>query len=231
MTEHEGVSRKELFEVDDKPSELDGSLLLPDLEFEFVEVECCNASEKCLDSSIQDEFDFPLFSCSAVEWSATQLNNSCNAGTSVQITNGHEPESPTQTRLSKVSLREEESEVIKNERPMSYYIAEYTTKQKKRLQLVAIEYDLIMKEAAKDRDNISSKYRGKFVDLVDHNAKVEAELLRQLKLKRRRPSKRQRMAKRLGKLRESERQNKVDEIKKMIKKKFHKRGGKKNKKK
>lgn len=221
MSELKRVSREELYAEDIEKNE-SGKPMLPNLEFEFVDVvvddDTSTSKIQQDDVSKQDEeFDFPLFSFGTVDIVKTdELDNK----------RGRQG-----TKLMKVSLREPSPEVIVNERPRAYYFADYDIAEKKQFSEAAIDADAILKESQLGAFKGWSGYRGIVLDVNAYNNKVELEQLRLRKLSRKRPSKKQRIAKKVGREREEQRKAKDKELKKVIKKQFHKRGGKKNKKK
>ncbi|SCU88476.1 LADA_0E10396g1_1 [Lachancea dasiensis] len=214
------VSRKELFDSDDAqesqpPSSHDG--LIPELEFVSVEPSADTDNKE----SFQDEYDFPLFSFGIAESKvkSTEVdvkirdNDSDNRGRS-------------SSRLMKVSLREPSPDIVRQERPQSYYFAKYTTQELIKFERSALELKDILEECG----SRSAPFKNRFLDVNKHNEKIELERLRALKAKRRRPGKKQREARKLGAERDQSRAQQLKEVKKLAKKKFHKRGGKKNKK-
>ncbi|CAL9730013.1 hypothetical protein MOUN0_I04544 [Monosporozyma unispora] len=125
--------------------------------------------------------------------------------------------------------KEEEEDVypfeyVKQERPENYYFSRYTTEEKSQFQEVAVDLDILQKYSY--RRTLYGKKDHTVLDLIKHNAQIEAEELRCKKLKRRRLGKKQRLQHKMGKQHEQER---VD-LKQNLKKRFRKRGGKKNKK-
>ncbi|QID87725.1 hypothetical protein GRS66_010408 [Saccharomyces pastorianus] len=175
----------------------------------------------------QDEFDFPLFSFGVVE----APRNAVGKGKST------ENEAHTGVNLMKVSLKEPEEEMIDQERPKEYYFANYSEVQRQQFLQSAIDYDTIIQENAKIQEDdlrVLHKWsycQGKIMNLHEHNLEIASQQQRDLKIKKRRPGQKQRVAKKLALERTKERDAKAREIKKLLKKKFHKRGGKKNKKK
>ncbi|KAH3901291.1 uncharacterized protein SCODWIG_02009 [Saccharomycodes ludwigii] len=204
------------------------------MEFEFIEISNKDEdNKKHLNSTAQEEeinekeFDFPLFSMGVTNSPSThsQANN---------VSQGKD-----RSNLIKISLRDELDvfdEQIKdfNKRPSSYYLAGHRSAlEKSQFEASCIDADYIIehsKELYSTGFSISDKAK-RDIDLNEFNSKIEKELVKEIKLKKRRPGKNQRMARKTGAKNELERELKIKEIKKMIKKKFHKRGGKKNKKK
>ncbi|CCD24425.1 uncharacterized protein NDAI_0D01120 [Naumovozyma dairenensis CBS 421] len=173
----------------------------------------------------EDEFEFfPLFSM------ATEPTSRID-GVETSTTEYDEERGRSTNRLMKISLREPSPEIINQKRPKSHYFASYSKEEIDKFQLSAITYDSLLKEFEMGPNKGFEQFRGKVIDLKEYNDKIEAEDLREMRLKRRRPSQKQRLAKKLGAERLKERENRAKEIRKMIKKQFHKRGGKKNKKK
>lgn len=151
--------------------------------------------------------------------------------------NGEKNAAQTEVNLMKVSLKEPEEEIIDQKRPEDYYFANYSTEQKLQFLQSSIDYDTIVQESTKileDDQRVHDKWpycQGRIIDLHEHNAKIESQQQKELKIRKRRPGQKQRAAKKMALERTKERDAKAREIKKMLKKKFHKRGGKKNKKK
>ncbi|CAI4036053.1 hypothetical protein SMKI_14G2690 [Saccharomyces mikatae IFO 1815] len=137
----------------------------------------------------------------------------------------------------KISLKEPEEEIINQKRPDEYYFANYSAEQRLQFLKSSVDSDTIIEESTKilaDDLRVRDKWpycQGKIIDLQKHNAEIELQQQKDLKIKKRRPGQKQRAAKKLALERTKERDAKAREIKKMLKKKFHKRGGKKNKKK
>ncbi|CAD6643076.1 BJ4_G0014470.mRNA.1.CDS.1 [Saccharomyces cerevisiae] len=252
MSEFKIVSRKDLYnegeglgeDYDSNSSSKNNSehveVLVPPTEFEFVEVERTDSSLDLKESNNsaheqkeekQEEFEFPLFSFGVVEASTSPAQE--EQGSSTQ-----EKDTPqTEVSLMKISLKEPEEEIINQERPKDYYFASHSADQKLQFQQSSIDYDVIIQESTKileDDLRIRDKWpycQGRIIDLYKHNARIELEQQKELKIKKRRPGQKQRAAKKLALERTKERDAKAREIKKQLKKKFHKRGGKKNKKK
>lgn len=87
----------------------------------------------------------------------------------------------TSETVMTVSLKEEEEEIIVNERPGSYYRASYDEDEKRKFQMSAISAELIF---ADSKLPPIDSWPWKVVSLEEHNAQVEKEKLRN---KRRRP--------------------------------------------
>lgn len=139
-------------------------------------------------------------------------------------------ESASNAELMKVSLRDLPVEKLEQVRPESYYFSRNTSDELLRFAASAVNPDLILEDSKLGPNQGWEKFRGKHMDVSKHNKEVERILLREKILRKRRPGKKQRLARKLGAERELEREMKDKEIKKMLKKKFHRRGGKKNKK-
>lgn len=227
MNEHKVVDRAELFE---KFPERDdgGSDLLPNLNLEFVEIDCRNEGNSAHqindDKPLDDEFEFPLFSFGVSE-ALSQINTELEIDSDEQATRGR-----TALKLMKVSLREPSPVLVKNERPRSYYFTNYTQEEKRKYSESAVDVESLLNHANLKPFEGWNNLRGTVLDVEQHNLDLEVELSRALKSLRRRPGKKQRMGRKVAEKREAERQQRDLEIKKLIKKKFHKRGGKKNKK-
>lgn len=183
----------------------------------------------------EDEFEFPLFSMGGQETSGTKDVEVAEAGKETETEadkvsgkdsglDGTESESRGRLQTMKVTLREESVERVKNERPAEYYFAQYSEEVKRQFAQAAVEPNTLHTITVRD-------WSHKVLDLNQHNHQIELE-----KAKSKRPGKAQRMNKIRSKERVKERQrvHKQLEIQKqrLLKKKvFHKRGGKKHKKK
>lgn len=200
--------------------------MLPSIELEFFDAGPQEVHAADDNQAKEDEFDFPLFSFGMASKVPDDPQNE-DASNDNDEPRGRD----STTKLMKVTLRSPSPEVINNQRPRTYYFAEYSAQELMRFQSAAIQYDQIITEASKDAACSRSLHRRRIFDLKYHNDKIEAEIQRALKNKKRRPGKKQRLARKQGTIRNAEREAQAKEIKKMIKKKFHKRGGKKNKKK
>ncbi|CUM57229.1 unnamed protein product [Debaryomyces tyrocola] len=214
---------------------------MPNIEFEFVEVDNSNEPEPTeineskdnIDETQEeqdDEFEFPLFAAPPSTISSHQ-SIEANKMEDEEASRGR-----TKDKVMKVSLREASVEVIENERPLSYYMATYTDKDKSQFITAAVTADDIY-----DQIEIITPVRDpkpwKCIDLSKYNLEVEREIQNN-KLKdksRNRAGKKKRLNIIACRERKLERK-KVDkklqkEIDAKIKKKmFHKRGGKKHKK-
>ncbi|CDO95509.1 unnamed protein product [Kluyveromyces dobzhanskii CBS 2104] len=225
------VSRNELFGTKLEASDTSDSVFLPKLDFEFVEVEdngkaitATCATEVAEDTNSADEFDFPLFSFGSLAETSNLAENDPSEQTS-------ELGAKTTPKLMKVSLREPKLVDITVERPRSYYYSCYSESDKEKFSKAAVTADYILNGANLLPFAGWSQYRGKVINIDEHNSIVSAEHTRSKRLQKRRPGKRQRLARSLGKQRVEERIKQDADIKKILKKKFHKRGGKKNKRK
>lgn len=203
------VSRKDLFDGNQENiSDNDSSVEEVHDDFEIVDVNDENIADNTQPNEEPDqEFDFPLFSFGGVTEESTE-----------------EPQ------LMKVSLNEELEEIVQ-ERPKDYYFAQVTEQQRINFEKSAITYDDIQAESNKGPNQGWKKFRGKVIDLSEYNRIIEKENAIKVRNSKRRPGKKQRLARKLGSQKVEERKAKDKELKKMKKKMFHKRGGKKNKKK
>lgn len=207
------ISRKDLYE-DSEVSDTD-EVVLPKIDFEFVETK---VEEEAQDEPMQEEFDFPLFSFGS--------DNSNDTSKTVE-----ERGRTLESSLVKVSLRSPSPVRIKQERPMSYYVAHYTAKQRKEFTEAAITWEQLVPLSMIRVNNPFDKV----IDLVKFNSRVERDL-DSLKAKKTRPGKKARLARlesKKGIKKRKEYQKKLDEEahRKLMKKMNHKRGGKKHKKK
>lgn len=212
-----------------QPSEGDGGeVYLPKLDLQFIEVAPQESSE--LPSTItnpsdelnDDEFEFPLFS-----FGSLAVNEEAADSTEQPEARGRSK----QTNLVKVSLREASPVIVNQERPDSYYFARCSDLDRENFKTSAIEHDQLIEESVLKPTFYQLKYDSKVLDIASHNEEIDKLRRQELKLKRRKPGKRQRMARKAGIEHVKEREERDKEIRKIIKKKFHKRGGKKNKKK
>lgn len=171
-----------------------------------------------------EEFDFPLFAAPKTTTSADQDGND------------DEERGRVKAKTMKVSLREASVEVIKNERPISYYVASYTDEEKSKFFAAAITSDQIYQLVEVNKPVIDRK-PWKCIDLNEYNRKIENELNKE-KIKnksRNRAGKKKRQSKIESRERKQERniiQKKLEkeQAAKLKKKMHHKRGGKKHKK-
>ena len=128
--------------------------------------------------------------------------------------------------LTKVDLTQAEptnEPEVPRERPMSYYMAEYTETQLQQFKDAAITYETLQ-EMGKTPYR---RYHEQILDVKEHNDKIDVEKKLDNRHKKRRPGKNQRLARKQAKVNVQQR----DELKKALKKKVRRRGGKKNKKK
>lgn len=181
------------------------------MEFDFIEVEKLSeglAKAESDDEKNAAEYEFPLFG-------------------------GMEARGRTLAPM-KVSLREASEERIVNERPQSYYFARYSQNEKRKFESAAVSYEQIIQDSA----TVVNSGRN-LVDLNQYNDQIDriksCELVRQRKM-RKRPGKKKRENKIVCKRRKEEREiaqrrAEKEELAKIKKKMYHKRGGKKNKKK
>ncbi|CAG97956.1 uncharacterized protein KLLA0_F03707g [Kluyveromyces lactis] len=226
------VSRNELFDTTTNVTATDDRVVLPKLDLEFVDVQTQQEdnikSDRNDESDVNnsaEEFEFPLFSFGTITDSTTPAND---VGESVQT---DENRGRKATALIKVSLREPSPDSAPIGRARTYYCAEYSEQDRHNFSAAAVSADVILKYAELGPYPGWLQFRGKVIDVDEHNRKVHTEQVRIRHLRRKRPGKRQRMARLHGKEREDLRKQRDSEIKKLLKKKFHKRGGKKNKKK
>lgn len=212
---------------------------MPNIEFEFVEVDESNEPEPTEMNEANDdideakekedeEFEFPLF--------AAPSSSAHQDGKLSKMEEDEETRGRNKDRVMKVSLREESVEVIKNERPLSYYMATYTDEDKSQFIAAAVTAGDIYSQL-----EIITPVRDpkpwKCIDLSKYNREVEREIQKNnAKTKSRsRPGKKKRLniiACRERKLERKKVDKKIQkELDAKIKKKmFHKRGGKKHKK-
>ncbi|CCF59760.1 hypothetical protein KAFR_0H03500 [Kazachstania africana CBS 2517] len=133
------------------------------------------------------------------------------------------------TKIDLNTLDEKEEEiVIENKRPDSYYFSNWSTHEKLDFAKVAVSYDDVIGQGVMGR---YARYNERLIDLHEYNGRIDNVLKRDSKLRKRKPGKNQRMARKLAIERQKERDEMEIKIRRQQKKKFHKRGGKKNKKK
>ncbi|ODV96978.1 hypothetical protein PACTADRAFT_32479 [Pachysolen tannophilus NRRL Y-2460] len=242
MSEYKKVSRAELFDKDSSSSESEEELTLPAIEFEFTGPlvtgtsgtvgnsgnEASNELQEVFDFQGNDnedeqEFEFPLFATFGGE---KEINNN-NVITD-------EKRGRSESKLLKISLREPSVEKIVQTRPKQYYFSEYSNTERKQFEAVAITGEEI-----KDQSLISfpDSHSWRVIDLNSYNDKIEKEILKaQRKKTAKRPGKKKRMNIIKCRERKAERSKIQKELEKkekarLMKKMYHKRGGKKNKKK
>jgi hypothetical protein len=168
-----------------------------------------------------DEFDFPLFSFGVTtEEKAKKESKEEERGRTME-----------KSTLIKVSLRSPSPQYVRQERPKSYYFAEYTEQEKAQFSQTAVDADDIMQSSQFMVNNPHDK----IMDVVKFNVRVERDL-HSLKKKSTRPGKKARLARlasKRGIKKRKEFQQRLDQEKhrKLMKKINHKRGGKKHKKK
>lgn len=214
---------------------------MPSIEFEFVEVDNSNEPESTeikeskdnIDEAQEeqdDEFEFPLFAAPSSTTSNHQ-NIETNKTNEDEASRGR-----SKDKVMKVSLREASVEVIKNERPLSYYRATYTDKDKSQFINAAVSAEDIYSQI-EIITPIRDPKPWKCIDLSKYNLEVEKEIQNnETKSKsRNRAGKKKRLniiACRERKLERKKVDKKIQkEMDAKIKKKmFHKRGGKKHKK-
>ncbi|ODV76876.1 ankyrin [Suhomyces tanzawaensis NRRL Y-17324] len=149
------VSRASLYNSDDEQSAPES----PDQEvyvapaFDFIEVDNTEDHEN---DEEEEEFDFPLFASAATSEPGSK----------------DERGRPEQ-RVMKVSIREESVEKVNNERPQTFYYANYTAEQKHQFELAAVTAEDIYKNVF-----VVENASRKCIDLKKHNDGVEAEKAR-----------------------------------------------------
>lgn len=185
-----------------------------------------------------DEFEFPLFSFDPISSKHKDENSDI-----AQAADGEDGDAEKDVesrgrskvvKTMKVSLREESEDKIKNERPIDYYFARYSDDIRRQFSQVAVSGQDILNMAS-TYELTRDWYAYKVLDLNEYNRKVELEQAR-TQHKRNRPGKKQRENKAKSVERKNQRQKAHKEVEKQkqraLKKKiFHKRGGKKHKKK
>lgn len=182
-----------------------------DLEIVEINIQKRQEGEGGKGNHEADEYEFPLFSFGPRH---------------AQIEDSNSPQGP----LIKVSLREPPPNTFTQERPRDYYFVEYSKKDHEQFKKSAIDYSLILRDANSEASVGWPQFRGSILSVKEHNDQLERIALRERHCMRRRPGKNQRLSRKAGAQNEEERVEKAKEIKKLIKKRFHRRGGKKNKK-
>lgn len=177
--------------------------------FDFVEVDNNTNEQDIPEQEEELEFAFPLFS-------------------SAPATNGKADERddmPLRQQII-VTLRgeNEDTDLIveqhnKKQSDLKYGKIEYSIDEENNFKSTAIEYDDIF---------TGVKYNDKKSNSTVETLKIGELINPVIKEKKRKLGQKQRLAKKLGKEREEARKLKEQEMKKLIKKKFHKRGGKRN---
>jgi len=221
LTNVNRVSRHDLYnsESEDVSDTESSPIILPNFEFDIIEnndqdVEMRevnkNEGEGGEDQGDEDQqdFDFPLFSMGNIERGRSE----------------------TKTNTIRVTLRSPSPEIINQERPKSYYFAEYNDEMKKQFKYSAITYDDVIKSS----NQISYGPIGKIINLKEYNDKISKELTKNSRKSR--PGKKARLAKIKSRENNKQRDKIQKEIEekqkaKLLKKMHHKRGGKKHKKK
>lgn len=176
--------------------------------FDFVEVDN-STNENVQDSEDEMEFAFPLFSSAPVVDSKDDKNDRTSLRQQIIVSLRGENEDMD-------AIIEQHN---KKQSDFKYGKTEYNTEDKQRFQSTAVEYADVF---------ASWKYNDKKSNSAIHTLNIGELINPVIKTKKRKLGQKQRLARRLGKEREEARKLKDLEIKKMIKKKFHKRGGKRN---
>ncbi|KAK6455623.1 uncharacterized protein RJT20DRAFT_128915 [Scheffersomyces xylosifermentans] len=240
------TSRAALYDSESEIESDDGSnplSYMPKMEFEFVEVNQSEEDEVNKDSDgiiagdiaqtkndenmeEEEEYDFPLFASSAATVNTTENLE--------DATNEHERGRP-KVKSMKVSLREASLEIIKNERPSSYYFAQYSETEKANFASAAISGDDIYAQVQL-WTSLPDPKPWKVFSLNEHNNRIEQEISRMKIRKTNRAGKNRREEKIKCRERRFERmkiyKREEEERKAKLLKKIHrKRGGKKHKKK
>ncbi|CCH43633.1 hypothetical protein BN7_3186 [Wickerhamomyces ciferrii] len=199
--------------IKNEPEQLEDEIILPKLEFDIIEADDDVEDDKMEDEESQD-FDFPLFSMSKP---SEPVEDEEDRGRSI-----------TKSNTMRITLRSPSPEIINQERPESYYFANYTNDELLQFQQSAITGDDVW-----SMSNIQYNIPGKLINLDEFNTQIQKEI-EQTKTKR--PGKKKRIASIKGKehrkeVLKLEKIQKAKEKAKLMKKIHHKRGGKKNKKK
>lgn len=198
MDEFKIISRSALYESEDEgvSSEEEQQIYAPDLEFVEVNFESSvpnenSATDAVADEEAEDEFAFPLFA---------------GAGTS-------------EDNVMKVSLKEEEEEIIINERPENYYRAIYSKDQHREFEISAVTYQDIWVEV--NAPSIDSQ-PWKVMNLLEYNKKIELEKTHK---KNKREGKRKRQNKSICRERRKEREKEIKRLEREAKKQRFRQSG------
>jgi hypothetical protein len=178
--------------------------------FDFVEVDNNTNDQDMANEEEELEFAFPLFSVPEV---------------SSNDTDDKKEDMPLRQQII-VTLRgeNEDTDAIveqhnKKQADLKYGKIQYSVEAKKEFVDTAVDYDDVFK---------TLKYHDKKSNSLVEPLKIGELIHPVIKQKKKKLGQKQRLAKRLGKEREEARKLKDLEMKKLIKKKFHKRGGKRN---
>lgn len=161
-------------------------------EFDFIEVDNNDEKEDAVTDDISilskdkevateekqesdEEFEFPLFAAPPPNSKAEEPKDDTSMDVVVDEERGR-----TKSKIMKVSLREESLEVIKNERPLSYYYASYSEDQKRQFLEAAVSGDDIYQQIQISVP-IEDPKPWKCLVLESHNAQIEKELAKQKK--------------------------------------------------
>mgnify|MGYP003366170852 FL=1 len=184
--------------------------------FDFVEVDnTSNIQDEQNEINEEDnmEFAFPLFSTNPTTATAENGNSNEDKKTDLRqelIVSLRDANEDADTLIS---------EHNKTQSDHKFGRIIYKSSDIEHFNQVAIDYDSIFSSNMKYNDKKSNS----LIEMVPANGKINIEPKKTRKL-----GQRQRQAKKLGLQREEERKAKDLEMKKLIKKKFHKRGGKRN---
>lgn len=226
MSSHRVVSRSELYgdapietsddgnyqgSDDESNQEVEKDMIMVDPPFEETEV----LEDESNTQEGEPDFEyFPLFSSGELTKVTIEENE--------KVSDVMEEEIKKQE--DQLAEQEIQWEYVKRERTEDYYFARYSTLEKEQFKQSAIEIDTLLNNSYPR--TLFGKKDHSVLDIDVHNKNIDEELLRSQRIKKRRPGKKQRLARKLGKQHEEER----TELKKNLKKRFRKRGGKKNKK-
>ncbi|CEP63118.1 uncharacterized protein LALA0_S07e02784g [Lachancea lanzarotensis] len=222
------VARRDLYNEDNDSAASSTKLeeeMTPKFEFVTVDQTSETQGKDIGEGAMVEEevFDFPLFSFGGNMDIINDRDPSDDLSENQERSRGRNP-----TRLIKVSLREESPDLVQQERPRSYYFADFSQDDIKRFRISAIDYEVAIQDHTLPTSESATVDKRFPINLDQHNKKIEAERLRELKVRRRRPGKKQREARKQGAERLKQRLQSAKDVKKLVKKKFHKRGGKKN---
>jgi hypothetical protein len=238
MSIYKKTSRSTLFD-DQIEDQNDDQYIAPNIEFEFVQVDHEDAIDEPIKESNggisepAEEFDFPLFGSNpVVQNNPDEVEFPLFSVSSTQTTKSEE-RGRLETRVMKVSLREESVESIKQARPQSYYFAQYTTTERDQFLASAVTIE----QVSHDVDNFPAIVVDpwKCVDLDAYNKRIDRDRKIEKKRARTRPGTKARQTVIESRVRKLEREKiykrqENERLAKLRKKMFRKRGGKKHKK-
>lgn len=181
----------------------DQPYIAPNIEFEFIEVDQEDEQEPSQQKDTgkdqggeaeeaDQEFDFPLFASAATSvtntttTTTTTTNTTCPHLLAVEDRGRSTIQKPI---VQKISLREHSEERVSNERPESFYFANYTEEEKAQFATCALTAQDIYDQFFIRKSNF------RCLNLNEYNAKVEEEKAKAKAKRRNRPGKKKRESK------------------------------------